>query len=424
MYQENKHKMWQMPWGYRESFAITFGIVLVGLMLQITIGGFNFFLLATPVNLIVGAIIILLCVSTLAFKESGFGKWLTGIPLSVCLILTLLVLAAIMGITTQGTAEPEKNNDLFRTLGFRQMTSSWAFVLIYLMTLLSLGSLIVRRLSNFNIKDYGFYLNHIGLWLALFASGLGYADFERYIMFVREGEVEWRVYDSQEEVKELPIAIQLNDFDMEEYPPKLTVINKKTGEPQPVKQPDYYQIDTTATTGSLDGWELTLDKYIHQAVRNSDSTYRQVPMPGATPAAKITMRNPKTGAVHKGWVCGGNQAQLYMTLKLDEQHNVVMTVAEPKRFMSDIVVYTPDSTSRKALLEVNHPLRVGNWTIYQHGYDNAAGRLSSYSSFELVYDPWLLPVYVGFIMIAIGSIGMIWRGKSVNRRHNQEADNE
>ena len=70
MKEENKRKMWQMPWGYPESIAITAGIVFVGFMLQITIKGFNFYLLTAPVNLVVGALIIGLCLLTLALKKS------------------------------------------------------------------------------------------------------------------------------------------------------------------------------------------------------------------------------------------------------------------------------------------------------------------------------------------------------------------
>jgi hypothetical protein len=417
MKQENKRKMWQMPWGYPESIAITAGIVFVGFMLQITIKGFNFYLLTSPVNLVVGALIIGLCLLTLALKKSKFLSWFTGVPFSVCIISALLVLTLIMGLTPQtASGAANANDNFFALLGFNNMTGSWPFILIYFTTLLSLGSLIVRRLAKFKIKDWGFYLNHIGLWLVLFAGGLGHADMERYIMHVREGEVEWRVYDAEGTVKELPIAIQLNDFDMEEYPPKLTIIDRTTGEPQPLSAPDYYQINTKAPTGKLDGWVLKMNEYIHQAVRNSDSTYREAPMPGATPAAHITMTNPSTGEVRKGWVCGGNQAQLYKTLELSEQHTVVMTITEPKRFMSDIEVYTPDGTTKSAILEVNHPLRIGGWTIYQYGYDNAAGRLSSYSSMELVYDPWIVPVYIGFIMIALGAVVMIVRGHSPNRK--------
>ncbi|MDL2257239.1 cytochrome c biogenesis protein ResB [Bacteroidales bacterium OttesenSCG-928-I14] len=414
MEETTNRKIWQMPWGYTESIIITCGIIAVGLLLQLSIGSFNFYLLAAPVNLWVGISIIILSVASLWIGKTRFMKWFTGLPFSVSLISALLVLCLIMGLTPQVPSEA-KTSSFFSRLGFDNMTHSWAFIFIYFITLLSLGCLIIRRLYRFRWKDYGFYLNHIGLWLVLFASGLGYADMARYLMYVREGEVEWRVYDENNNVKELPIGIKLNDFDMEEYPPKLTVIDRQTGESLPLNNPDFYQIDTKEPKGFLNGWTIEVEEYIHQAVRSSDSTYREVPMPGATPAIKIRAVNDQ-GDEKRGWVCGGNQAQLYMTLPLDEFQCIVMTVPEPKRFISDIEAFTPDGKMKKGILEVNHPLRIGSWTIYQHGYDDKAGRLSSYSGLELVYDPWVTPVYIGFILIALGSINMILTGKKTKRR--------
>lgn len=404
--------MWQTPWGFPESILITCGLIVVGFLLQLVAGDFNFYLLAFPGNLWVGIFIVVQCIASVWVHKGLFVKWFTGTSFSVCLISAWLILTLFMGLIPQpagsATDSPATISD---RLGFGNITHSWAFVLIYYVTLLSLGCLIARRLLLFKWNNYGFYLNHIGLWLVLFASGLGYADMGRYVMHVREGEVEWRVYDSNGQVKELPIGIKLNDFDMDEYPPKLTVIDRKNGEPQPVDRPDYYQIDINDPEGFLNGWNIRVEEYIHQAVRNSDSTYREMPMPGATQAVKIRAMHSSGGEEVAGWVCGGNQAQLYMTLPLNEQQCVVMTVAEPKRFMSDIEAYTPDGTISKGVLEVNKPIRTGNWTIYQYGYDNQAGRLSSYSSMELVYDPWVMPVYLGFLLMALGSVVLIVNGK-------------
>ena len=52
-------------------------------------------------------------------------------------------------------------------------------------------------------------------------------------MKVYEGEVEWRATDSRDRTVELPIAVELNDFYMEEYPPSLTVIDRQTGQSMP-----------------------------------------------------------------------------------------------------------------------------------------------------------------------------------------------
>ncbi|SBW02867.1 cytochrome c biogenesis protein ResB [uncultured Dysgonomonas sp.] len=417
--EQEQRKMWQFPWRYKESIAFVAGFAFIGFMLQITVGKFDFYLLQAPVNLILGGAVIAFLILLSFARKSAFYQWISGVPFSVTLIAALLVLGLIMGLTPQFARLDPHDKDIFTVLGFRQVTSSWPFVLIYFLTLISLGSLIVRRLVAFRKQDYAFYFNHIGLWILLFAAGLGAADIKRYVMHVREGEVEWRVYSENKDVLELPIAIQLNDFEMEEYPPKLTIIDRESGESQPKNKPDYFQIDEKRPNGTLDKWDIRLEEYIHQAVRNSDSTYQAVPMPGSSPAAKVSAKNIQTGEMRKGWVCGGNMAQLYMTLPLDSQYCIVMTQPEPKRFLSDIDVFMEDGSEQHAVLEVNKPLRIGSWTIYQYGYDNQAGRMSTYSSMELVYDPWLYPVYAGIILLAIGSICLLWSG---NKKRKAEDD--
>ena len=214
-------------------------------------------------------------------------------------------------------------------LGLDRMTRAWPFVLLYFLTLLSLGALFIRRLLHFRRSDYAFYLNHAGLWLLLFAAGLGAADMERFLMRVPEGEVEWRGTDSHGRVMQLPIAIELYDFSMEEYPPSLTIIDRKTGASQPLEKPEFFPIDPKIPRGKLAGWDIQLLEYIHDAVRNSDSTYREIHMPGASPAARIKARNPVTGVERTGWVCAGNISQLYMVLNLDTNLCVAATMPEP-----------------------------------------------------------------------------------------------
>jgi len=419
--ENSKRKMWQFPWRYKESIAFTGGIVLIGFILQLTVGNFNFYLLQSPVNLILGGIIILFLVIFSFSGKSPFYQWFTGVPFSVSLIGALLLLSLIMGLTPQVISIDPHNKNIFTSLGFRQVTSSWPFILIYFLVLLSLGALIARRLKSFRKQDYAFYFNHIGLWVLLFAAGLGAADMKRFVMHVREGEAEWRVYNENKDELELPIAIQLNDFDMEVYPPKLVIVDQKEGNAQPENRPDFFHIDEKKPEGKLDGWRITLDEYIHYAVRNSDSTYHEIHMPGASPAAKITATNITTGETKKGWVSRGNSAQLYMTLPLDSMYRIIMSDPEPKRFLSDINVFTEDGKKAHTILEVNKPLRIGSWTLYQYGYDNQAGRMSTYSSIELVYDPWLYPVYAGIALLAAGSVCLLWSG---NRKKKKEDDLE
>ncbi|MCD8172341.1 MAG: hypothetical protein LUD76_02605 [Alistipes sp.] len=112
-----------------------------------------------------------------------------------------------------------------------------------------------------------------------------------------------------------------------------------------------------------------------------------------------------------GWVSYGSAAQPAAALDIGGGHSVVMTRPEPRRFISDIEAFTPDGRSVAGLLEVNRPLRLGHWRLYQYGYDTQAGRMSQYSVIELVYDPWAVPVYVGILLLGAGSVCMLWSGR-------------
>lgn len=286
-------------------------LVAAGFALQFAFGGFEISLLASPASLFVGVAIVLLCTSAAIFSQSRLVTWLTSVPMSVCLISALCVLALVMGLTPQGATPVGGVAEVSARLGFNSMTSAWPFVLVYFVMLLSLGSLTARRLARFRVADWGFYLNHAGLWLVLFAAGLGHADIERYMVRIEEGAVERMGYDAAtDHPYPLPFEVRLGDFIMEEYPP----------------------------------------------VR-----------PSARP--------------------------------------------EPKRFASEVEITLADGRTVWGITEVNHPLSVGGWMIYQNGYDRQAGVQSKYSVLELVHDPWLGAVYAGFAMIAAGALAMVWKGR-------------
>ena len=76
----------------------------------------------------------------------------------------------------------------------------------------------------------------------------------------------------------------------------------------------------------------------------------------------------------------------------------------PKRFASDITVYMEDGNAVRGTVEVNKPLKVNGWKIYQYGYDVNSGANSAYSVFQLVRDPWLPWVYLGIFMMIAGAL--------------------
>ena len=87
----------------------------------------------------------------------------------------------------------------------------------------------------------------------------------------------------------------------------------------------------------------------------------------------------------------------------------------PKRFASEIQILTKSGKKIQATVDVNKPIEVDGWKIYQYGYDTQMGAMSQYSILELVSDPWLPLVYTGIYMMLAGAVCMFLKGKKVKR---------
>lgn len=79
----------------------------------------------------------------------------------------------------------------------------------------------------------------------------------------------------------------------------------------------------------------------------------------------------------------------------------------PKRYASDVEITTSEGKHLCGTVEVNHPLKVEGWSIYQIDYDMAAGAQSRVSILELVRDPWLPFVYVGIALMLLGALSLV-----------------
>ena len=80
---------------------------------------------------------------------------------------------------------------------------------------------------------------------------------------------------------------------------------------------------------------------------------------------------------------------------------------KPKRFASDIQILTKTGKNIQTTVEVNKPVEVDGWKIYQYGYDTQMGAMSQTSILELVRDPWLPLVYTGIYLMLAGAVCFI-----------------
>ena len=285
--------MWTKPYGMKEGFLIGGGLIIAGLMLELSAGPIDWDSFRWPVNGIVlaGFLALIAAIFLLRKKVYGFqfiGTYKAAIPA----LAYAVVLTVIMGLTRQTVNGVWLNN----------MLSFWPFVLIYVYIAVILGQIILRRTLHFASwrRDIPFLLNHLGLFLALTTATLGNADMQRLKMITVKGEPEWRALTDQQQIVEMPIAIELKEFIMETYD---------------------------------DG--------------------------------------------------------------------------KPKRFASDIII-TPYNHALNShietTVEVNKPVTVDGWKIYQYGFDTQMGAMSQTSILELVSDPWLPLVYTGIYMMLAGAV--------------------
>ena len=288
--------MWNRPWKIKEGFAIGIGLMLVGIVLQLTVGPVAWSAFAWPTNGIVMAAFLAVITLIYALRKRVYAVLFLGTNHAAIPAMALaVVLTIVMGLTIQS---PEGT-------WFGNMLSFWPFVLVYMLIALVLGQVIIARAMHFKWKrDIPFMLNHLGLFLAMTTATLGNADVQRLRMITTEGQAEWRAVADNGMVKTMPMSIELKKFVMETYD---------------------------------DG--------------------------------------------------------------------------SPKRFASVIKVVEKSGQEMEATIDVNKPIVVDGWKIYQYGYDTSMGAESKISILELVSDPWLPLVYAGIFMMLGGAVCMFIFGK-------------
>lgn len=396
--------MWTKPWKYKEGAAVCFGLLCVGLLLQYFIGPVDWGMLERPLNwslLIVFSALIILghVLSSQYYVFEWLGKSTAAVPTLVAAVVLMIV----MGVTPQVPSgmPPTDSVGVTRMLGF------WPFILIQVYAMYQVGLAVLTTMSRWRMgapiwRVLLFGSFHLGLWIALVCATLGSGEMRRLRMTALQGSVEWRAVDERQRIVGLPIAVELHEFGIDEYPPEIVVIDRNTGEAC---------VDT--------GWEIAAFDTLDYAVRvEEDSVVKYVPANsyGATSAMLVGAR--KDGVKQAGWISCGNFAYPFQSLNLDERLALVMPQRAHRQYYSVVDVYTQDERSFRDTIEVNHPLRVDDWWLYQLSYDQVKGRWSEISVLEIVRDPWLPAVYVGFAMMLFAAILLFMPRNNVGIWHS------
>lgn len=406
----NSRKTWKFPWSYREGTIITVAMIVLGFALQIVSNGTVIRLAGFPWNLVSGIVFLGLLVTFFFFlKKHPLIKWLGSVKAALPAILGFTFLVLLMGFVKQ---DETSNNSLVQFLGLNHLVKTWPFILINVYLLILIGIVTLKRLTPFNLRNTGFFLNHFGLFLLLFSTSLGSSDIRTLNMDCYENQIQSRATDENGTLTELPLLVKLLNFEIEEFRPKVAIIDNKSGE---IVAENGHQIFQLLDRDAFDlfNYHLKVDTFFALS-EPVDQKYFETKVIGSAPSAKVKVTNLIDKSLTSGWICSGSFNLNPEALRLDENHSLILLPAEPKKFSSEVSIITSDGKTMTTVIEVNRPFKIGGWTIYQLGYNNEMGRWSNMSVLQLVRDPWLPVVYGGIFLMMAGAIFLFVFGKPKN----------
>lgn len=397
---KEKKSLWVLPWKYPESFLIAFALFLASLGIEF-ITGSAAPKISRPANFI--SIVLLANISLLLYllsKKKAVFKWFYSVPASIAGITLFVVPSISMALI------PQRPSD---TLFFLyDVTSSWTYTIGIVFFLIILGTVTIKRITKLSKRNIGFFLNHFGLWLCIASAHLGAGDIKKLNMFLEEGKTTWYGIGNENRTEELNFAIKLRDFSIEEYPAKIAFVESSTGELINQNNKPLMIDPHEGLQFNYKDFDLKIEKLLMSSAPVMNR-FESVLGMGATQSLKIL--KSYNGKVDTFWISSPSILYRQKMYQIDASTTMLMTKPEAKRFLSEITVYKKEGAIYDTIIEVNKPIKIAGWKIYQTSYDESMGRWSTKSTLELVKDPWLPLVYLGFFLLIAGTFYLIWTGR-------------
>ena len=403
-----------LQWGYKRAFLRCLLLFVVGVVLQCVLGDFDNGFLRYPWGLIF-AVNYLYLLILLHFQRDKW-RWVNRLSdhyASVSALGSMVLITILFGLTRQDVS----TEGLVGLLGFSRMTSSWPFNLLLFYFTTTVGLTVVDDLHHWRQRNLAAMMSHVSVFVVLTCGMFGSADKMRVTVNAHLERPVAEGIDSKGVNQTLPFAITLKEFAMEEYSPKLYLLDTH----QESSSEDFLLVEDAAAEGEIDGWQLRVERLIDMAGRMPDSDeWREMIHTGAAPAVYLSATNTATGATYSGWVSCGSHIFEPSYLRLGERYAVAMPRCDAKRYLSRVDVEQMSGERKRFDIEVNHPARVGAWRIYQVGYDTARGRWSSISVLECVKDGWYSAIHISlWLMLSAGVVMFVTAGgRSLSRKGN------
>lgn len=398
-------KLWEGPWAFKESILINLALLIAGFVLEFVLSEYKITLPGWPINLVIAIGLIVVFWISSKILNKRITTFLSSVPAAVTAISFVMFLVLLMAFIPQ-----HRQEGWIQTWGLTHLKNSWPYLFSALYLLAVLAHTIFKRLNKFNLKNIAFFLNHAGLWILIASASLGSADLKMFNMNLVLDRAIYFAEDENGTTQQLPFAIKLLEFDIEEYPPSLAIIDNETSKIVTKKGDKLFDV-SAGNKFNWDGWQFEIVQYIPEA-RYKDGQFESSFTMGATPAVEIKAVNVNNGIEKKGWISAGNFMYEKQLMPLNETLSIAMTIQSPKKFSSKLRIFKTVSEYEDAEIIVNKPIEAFGYKIYQVGYDEGMGKWSKMSAIQLIRDPWLPAVYTGIFMILAGSVYLALTGRS------------
>jgi len=406
--------------GYRYSFLIFFLNILAGFGIEYAGGGRGITAPPFPFNaIIVVELLLFLPLAYYLYRHRKLVQWLTSIPAANASIALYAMLLLIGGTIP---AEPYPSSSFIHRAGLDHLFHSWPYFLSSLQLIIVLGLTVVKRIFPFTFRNLGFFLNHFGLWMVIVSASLGAGDMQKAVCYLYENRPVSMGVDQRMNPVQLPFSLMLKKFSIEEYHPEIILIDRQKATAYiPWKHP-FVAGEEKDSVREFRGHRFVQLQYYPYALYK-DSLYVACDTFGAVAAVCLLIDGHR-----KEWISSGNALHPPRMCVLDSNYFVALTVPKAKKYTSVITCFGKNK-SYDFLLQVNKPVTIRGWTLYQSGYDEQKGKWSDLSIIELIRDPWLPVVYAGIIMLLAGAVMLILltprsRDKNVSSRVQGQCDEQ
>jgi hypothetical protein len=393
--------------GFREAALFTLLAIVAGFFVELLSGGAGIDLPRWPANFLFLAVFAITIVAVgLGMREKPLVAWLGGIPVGLSMIIGLALLSLIGGVLPQ---DPAPAGSLVARLRLNGIFSSWPFAFVALLFLFNLGLSLIWKTIPFRVSNLQFMLFHGGFWIALSCGLLGASDLQRLVIPLYEGKESDVAYEMpSERPVRLPYSIYLKDFEIDEYVPQFALYDPADDKVIEDKSRMIPEVRKGARAEWAGIASATVVEFLPDALPGKDGNPVLAEGRKGVPFAKIRVEAANRPATEQ-WISGGGPGINPRFFQVGN-YFIVIAPGAPKSFRSNVMIREKEGRRTLAMLEVNKPVDVQGWKLYQMGYDEKAGRWSTMSLVEAVNDPWLPAVYLGFFMIMGGNLLYFWKG--------------